>query len=323
MSDATKPDSSSSDLATALQLLDRLVSEQQAERRRARRSGLLRLAAALAFLVLLAWLLVPSSDEPSPVSEAHVGVIQLEGMILPGGDINADLTVESLRAAMKATGLQALVLKINSPGGSATQAALIFDEIRRLKAKRPEVKIYAVIEDLGASGGYYIAAAADEILAHPSSLVGSIGVRLDGFGFTELMKKLGIERRLLTAGENKAPLDPFMPVDQKQQAQMAALLAEIHEQFIADVKKGRGDRLKSDPTIFSGMVFSGQQALTLGLVDRLGSLPFLLEDELAIDSVVDYTSRQSLPEALAERFGLSVGTGLFQAMTSATALQRP
>lgn len=312
-------ESSASELVATLRLVESLVAEQQAERRRLRRFAFFRLVLVAMVVAWLAWALIPTDDTPSPVSEPHVGLIQLEGMILPGGDISADLALEALRTAMKATGLQALVLRINSPGGSATQAALIFGEIRRLKAKRPEVRVYAVIEDLGASGGYYIAAAADEILAHPSSLVGSIGVRLDGFGFTELMNKLGVERRLLTAGENKAPLDPFLPVDAKQKAQMTALLAEIHQQFIGDVKAGRGDRLKPNPEVFSGMIFSGQRAVALGLVDRLGTLPALLEDDLSAESVVDYTSRKSFPEALAERFGLSVGAGLFQALMSSNA----
>jgi protease-4 len=224
--------------------------------------------------------------------------------------------VSSLIAAFEDKGAQAIVLLIDSPGGSPVQAGIINDEITRLKALHNK-KVYAVVEETCASAAYYIAAAADDIYVDKASLVGSIGVLMDGFGFTGLMEKLGIERRLMTAGENKAMLDPFSPQDEEQRVYIQTMLGEIHNQFITVVKQGRGDRLKETPDTFTGLVWSGQQAVALGLADGLGSLDFVAREIVKAEAIVDYTQRENLGLRLAKRFGASVGEGVFLAAKAA------
>ena len=228
----------------------------------------------------------------------------------------AMILVAALRQAFEDSGSQAVVLLINSPGGSPVQAGIINDEITRLKALHDK-KVYAVVEETCASAAYYIAAAADEIYVDKASLVGSIGVLMDGFGFTGLMDKLGIERRLMTAGENKAMLDPFSPQDANQRAYIQSMLGEIHAQFIEVVKKGRGDRLKESEDTFSGLVWSGQQAVQLGLADGLGNLDYVAREVVKAEDIVDYTHRENVGLRLAKRFGASVGEGMFHAARAA------
>jgi protease IV len=224
--------------------------------------------------------------------------------------------VSAVRQAFEDSGAQAVVLLINSPGGSPVQAGIINDEIHRLKAVHDK-KVYAVVEETCASAAYYIAAAADSIYVDKASLVGSIGVLMDGFGFTGLMDKIGIERRLMTAGENKAMLDPFSPQDESQKAYIQSMLAEIHQQFIAVVRKGRGDRLGSNPDIFSGLVWSGQQAVALGLADGLGNLDYVAREVVQAEDIVDYTQREPVGLRLAKQFGMSIGHGIWRAASAA------
>jgi protease-4 len=224
--------------------------------------------------------------------------------------------VASLRSAFEDEGSRGVVLLINSPGGSPVQAGIINDEIVRLKAKHGK-PVYAVVEETCASAAYYIAAAADDIYVDKASLVGSIGVLMDGFGFTGLMEKLGIERRLMTAGDNKGLLDPFSPQDESQRQFMQNLLAEIHTQFIDVVKRGRGDRLKETPETFSGLVWNGQQAVALGLADGLGNLDYVAREIVKAEELVDYTRRENVGLRLAKRFGASVGEGMFLAARAA------
>jgi protease-4 len=235
-------------------------------------------------------------------------------------EASAENVMSSMRLALEDSGSQALVLLINSPGGSPVQAGLINDEIVRLRALHNK-PIYAVVEESCASAAYYIAAAADQIFVDKASIVGSIGVLMDGFGFTELMNKLGVERRLMTAGANKGFLDPFSPQTEPQRKHAQAMLDQIHKQFIEVVKKGRGDRLKETPEMFSGLFWSGQQAVDLGLADSLGSLDGVARDVVKAPDVIDYTQRENVAERLVKRFGAAVGEGSVRALRSSTGLR--
>ena len=243
----------------------------------------------------------------------HTALVELDGRI-GGGDVDADTVMSGLRSAFEDPGTKAVILRINSPGGSPVQSGYIYDEIRRLRDLHKDIPIYAVIEDVGASGGYYIAAAADEIYADKASLVGSIGVISSGFGFVEAMKKLGVTRRIYTSGEKKAFLDPFQSVDHKAAAQWQTALDTIHQQFIDAVKNGRGDRLVDRPDIFSGMVWSGEQAKELGLIDGLGSAGYVAREVVGKEDIVDYTLRPSLLEKFARDFGAGVSATLVEAI---------
>ncbi|MCU0761506.1 MAG: S49 family peptidase [Hydrogenophaga sp.] len=296
--------------------LEKLVFATLNEQRAARRWKLFFRLVWLALLGLLVWWVYSAQAAGSSVSAPHTAVIEIKGEIASDAEANAQSVITSLRSAFEDTGAQAIVLLINSPGGSPVQAGIINDEIARLRDihKKP---VYAVVEETCASAAYYIAAAADNIYVDKASLVGSIGVLMDGFGFTGLMEKLGIERRLMTAGENKAMLDPFSPQDEAQRAYVQSMLTQIHNQFIEVVKKGRGERLKVSDDTFSGLVWSGQQAVDLGLVDGLGSLDQVARDIVKAENIVDYTQRENVGLRLAKRFGASIGEGLFKAARSA------
>jgi len=249
------------------------------------------------------------------VSDEHTAIVELNGMISTDG-ISADEINQSLRNAFKAKSSVGVVLRINSPGGTPVQAAQINEEIWRLKERYPDKPFYAAITDICASGGYYIAVAADEIFAHPSSIVGSIGVLINGFGFTDSMEKLGIERRLMTAGENKAILDPFSPLNPADQRHAQAMLDDVHQHFIDAVRKGRGERLGSDPDMFSGLFWSGEKAKQLGLVDQFGSAEQIARDILGTEKLVDYTIKPSLLELFAGEIGASISNTLLQSTIS-------
>jgi protease-4 len=240
-------------------------------------------------------------------------MVEIKGEIASGGEASAELVVSAMQAAFEDEGARAVVLLINSPGGSPVQAGIINDEIKRLKAKHHK-PIYTVVEESCASAAYYIAVATDEIYVDKASIVGSIGVLMDGFGFTGLMDKLGVERRLMTAGENKGFLDPFSPQTAKQRAFAQTLLDEIHQQFIAVVKEGRGKRLKETPEMFSGLFWSGQQAIDLGLADKLGNLDYVAREVVKAPDVIDYTRRDNVAERLVKRFGAAIGEGAVKAV---------
>ena len=278
----------------------------------------------------LVWLLILGaaiwtgwSKAPSgtPSSSPHTAVVELKGEIGADGEVTAVATIESLRSAFDDAGAQAVVLILNSPGGSPVQAGLINDEIRRLKQlhKKP---VYAVVEETCASAAYYIAVAADEIFVDKASVVGSIGVLMDGFGFTGLMDKLGVERRLLTAGANKGFLDPFSPQSDLHRQHALTMLGEIHKQFIQVVKQGRGDRLKETPDMFSGLFWSGAQAIEMGLADHLGSVDHVARDVVKAEEIVDYTQKENVAEKLAKRFGAAVGKASVQALMQASHVLR-
>ena len=275
----------------------------------------------LTFLIALVWLALHRGSAPSSVTTPHTAVVEIRGEIAEGADASAEFVNSALRAAFEDEGARAVVLLINSPGGSPVQAGMMNDEILRLKAKHKK-PVYAVVEETCASAAYYIAVAADQIYVDKASIVGSIGVLMDGFGFTGLMDKLGVERRLLTAGENKGFLDPFSNQSERQRAYAQTMLNQIHQQFITVVKNGRGDRLKETPEMFSGLFWSGQQAISLGLADQLGSLEFVAREVVKTEDIIDYTRRENVAERLAKRFGAALGEGAMKAaLRSAPAIR--
>ena len=260
----------------------------------------------LGFLVVVAWMGFSQNGPTRDVSQPHTAVVEIKGEIASGAEASADAIGASLRAAFEDQGALAVVLLINSPGGSPVQAGIINDEIRRLKAKHQK-PVYAVVEESCASAAYYIAVAADKIFVDKASMVGSIGVLMDGFGFTGLMDKLGVERRLMTAGENKGFLDPFSPQTDKQRLFAQSMLDQIHQQFIAVVRAGRGARLKETPETFSGLFWSGEQAVALGLADQLSNLDYVAREIVKAEEIVDYTRHENVAERLVKRFGASIG----------------
>ena len=301
--------------------MERLVFATLKEQRSARRWRNFMRLAWLLFLVFLIWtLLYRGGPSKADKTLPHTAVIEIEGEIASGAEASAEFVVAALRAAFEDPGAQGIVLLINSPGGSPVQAGIINDEMRRLKAihKKP---VYAVVEESCASAAYYIAAATDRIFVDKASIVGSIGVLMDGFGFTGLMEKLGVERRLMTAGENKGFLDPFSPQTDRHRVHAQAMLDQIHKQFIEVVKTGRGKRLKDVPELFTGLFWTGQQAVDLGLADQFGNLDFVARDVIKAEELVDYTRRENVAERLAKQFGASVGEGAVRAIRTAPALR--
>jgi protease-4 len=301
--------------------LEKLVFANLREQQRARRwKNGFRLA-WLVLVVLVMWGLFHRGQPAGDMNHEHTAVVEVKGEISDGADANAERIVSALKAAFEDKGAKGVVLLINSPGGSPVQAGIINDEIHRLKTlyKKP---VIAVVEESCASAAYYIAVAADQIYVDKASIVGSIGVLMDGFGFTGLMDKLGVERRLMTAGSNKGFLDPFSPQSPEHKAYAQAMLNQIHQQFIATVKTGRGNRLKETPEMFSGLFWSGQQAIELGLADKLGNLDFVAREVIKAEDVIDYTRRDNVAEKLAKRFGAAVGEGAVKAMRSANAQWR-
>ena len=296
----------------AWELLESITHGALKEQRRARRWGIFFKLLTFGWLFSMAAMMFNSmqvSDAALGVSDSHTALVEIDGQI-GGKDVKADVVVAGLRAAFEDEGTKAVILRINSPGGSPVQSGYIYDEIRRLRGLNPEIPLYAVIVDMGASGGYYIAAAADKIYADKASLVGSIGVISSGFGFVDAMEKLGVSRRTYTSGENKAFLDPFQDVNADAAKQWQTSLDTIHEQFIHAVKTGRGERLADNPDIFSGMVWSGEQAQALGLIDGLGSSGYVAREVVGEESILDFTARTSPLERFAKSFGLGVGASV-------------
>ena len=264
--------------------------------------------------MIVAWSLFAARTTTAP-SGRHTALVEVRGEIAADTEASAELLVGALRSAFEDAGSQAVVLRINSPGGSPVQAGIINDEIRRLKALHGK-KVYAVVEEVCASGAYYIAVAADEIYADKASIVGSIGVLMEGFGFTGLMDKLGVDRRLITAGRNKAMNDPFQPLDEKHRAYLQAMIDQIHQQFIRVVKEGRGARLKESEEVFSGLFWNGEDAVRIGLADKIGNLDYVAREVVKAEEVIDYTPRENVAERLAKRFGAAVGMGAVKALQS-------
>jgi protease-4 len=292
------------------ELVERLATAALKEQRRARMWGVFFKLLLFAYIAMFALLAIDWKAGLEGKGGKHTALVELSGIIAPGADASADKVTAALQSAFKDKNTQGVVVRINSPGGSPVQAQTIYDEMRRLRKKYPNVPLYAVVEDVCASGGYYVAAAADRIYVSKSSIVGSIGVRMDGFGFTGLMEKLGVERRLLVSGDNKGMLDPFLPLDPKHQQYAQALMDEIHQQFIAVVREGRGKRLKEGPDTFSGLIWSGQKSIELGLADAIGSLDHVAREVIKAESIVDFTEKENLAEKFARRLGAGAAEAL-------------
>jgi protease-4 len=296
--------------------LERLAGELLRERRIERRWSVALRLAWLGLVVAVLAVLWGSRAHVATTSAPHTALVEVRGTIDAETEASAEVLLGALKMAFQDPGAQAVVLRINSPGGSPVQAGILNDEIRRLKALHGK-KVYAVVEDICASGAYYVAAAADEIFVDKASLVGSVGVLMDGFGFVGAMEKLGIERRLLTAGVNKGMLDPFSPQNPQHDAFAREMLAQIHQQFIKVVREGRGKRLKETPELFSGLVWNGEDAVRLGLADRFGNLDFVAREVVKAEEIVDYTPRENVAERLAKRFGAGMAAGVVRAAREA------
>jgi len=292
--------------------LEKLAFASLEEQKSSRRWKTFVRLAWLGFFIALVWLAMHRGSAPNSVTSPHTAVVEIRGEISEGSNASAEFVNSALRAAFEDEGARAVVLLINSPGGSPVQAGMMNDEILRLKAKHKK-PVYAVVEETCASAAYYIAVAADQIYVDKASIVGSIGVLMDGFGFTGLMDKLGVERRLLTAGDNKGFLDPFSSQSERQRTYAQTMLNQIHQQFITVVKNGRGDRLKETPEMFSGLFWSGQQAVSLGLADQFGSLEFVAREVVKAEDIIDYTRRENVAERLVKRFGAALGEGAMKA----------
>ena len=280
------------------------------EQRRARKWGIF--FKLLLFIYLFALLIIGmgwiGKRDGSPGK--HTALVEVRGVIAPDSAASADAVMTGLQDAFKDKRTQGVVLRINSPGGSPVQAGHINDEIRRLREKYPNIPVYAVVEDICVSGGYYVAVAADKIYINQSSIVGSIGVRMDGFGFTGTMEKLGVERRLLSAGENKGFLDPFLPLQDTHKEHAEKMLNDIHQQFIKVVRQGRGKRLKETPEMFSGLLWVGAKSIELGLADAIGSIDYVARDVIQAEDIVDFTPRENIAERVAKRFGAAMAETL-------------
>ena len=286
-------------------VLEQLALAAVREQRRARRWNVVFRFALLAYLVALPMLYFPRDWLAFESDGRHTALVQVNGVIAAGEDASADRIVSGLEAAYSDPDTAGIILRVNSPGGSPVQAGYVSDEIRRLRAAHPRIPVFAVIADVAASGGYYVAVSADRIYADKASLVGSIGVLMNGFGFVDGMEKLGVERRLITAGDDKGFLDPFSPLKAAHVKHARELLEELHAQFVDVVRTGRGKRLSDDPSLFSGLVWSGQRSVSLGLVDGLGSASYVARDLIGVPTIRDFTPGKSLLESLGARLGIS------------------
>ena len=300
--------------------LEKLAFAALKEQRSARRWKIFFRLAWMLLIITVAYFALRQASPSATKSTPHTAVVDIKGEIAAGAEASAEFVVAAMRSALEDEGSQALVLLINSPGGSPVQAGIINDEIVRLKAKHNK-PIYAVVEETCASAAYYIAAAADDIFVDKASIVGSIGVLMDGFGFTGTMEKLGVERRLLTAGENKGFLDPFSPQTEKQREYAQAMLDQIHQQFIEVVKTGRGERLQPTPETFSGLFWTGQQAVEMGLADKLGNLDYVAREVVKAEDIIDYTRRDNVAERLAKKFGAAFADTAVRSVRMAPALR--
>jgi protease-4 len=289
--------------------IEKLAFAALKEQRSSRRWGIFFKLLTFAYVTLIVVLALDWKTKGESAGK-HTALVEVNGIIAPGTDASAEKIVAALQAAFKDKNTQGVVVRINSPGGSPVQAQNIYDEMKRLRTKHAEIPLYAVVEDLCASGGYFVAAGADRIYVNRSSIVGSIGVRMDSFGVTGLMEKLGVERRLLTAGENKGFLDPFLPVDETQKQHAQQMLDDIHRQFISVVREGRGKRLKETPGMFSGLIWTGQKSVDMGLADAFGSLDFVAREVIKAEDIVDYTQKENIAEKVARRFGMGMASAL-------------
>jgi protease-4 len=303
-------------------VIEKLASSALREQRISRRWGIFFKLLTFAYISMFLLLFLNFRGDDGASSGKHTALVELTGVIDSRGEASADRVTSSLQSAFKDKNTQGIILRINSPGGSPVQSGIIYDEIRRLRGLYPNIPMYAVVEDICASGGYYIASAADKIYVDKASIVGSIGVVMDGWGFTGAMEKLGVERRVLTAGENKAFLDPFSPLDEKHKDHALAMLKDIHGQFIDVVRKGRGKRLKESPELFSGLLWTGAKSIELGLSDGFGSVDFVAREVIKAEDIMDYTVKENIAERFAKRFGATMADTLGKVLSQPEARLR-
>src|SRR5512134_1485116 len=292
------------------QTIEKIALAAITEQRRARKWGIFFKSLLFIYLFALLFIGLGWFAKRDITPGKHTALVDLNGIISANTPASADNVMAGLQDAFKDKRTQGVILRINSPGGSPVQAGYIFDEMKRLRTKYPNIPLYAVVEDICASGGYYVAAAADRIYIDKASIVGSIGVLMDGFGFTGTMEKLGIERRLLAAGDNKGFLDPFSPLVESQKQHAQQMLGEIHQQFIGVVRAGRGDRLKETPDMFSGLLWVGEKTIEMGLADELGSIEYVAREVIKAEDIVDFTPRENVAERLAKKIGAGMAEGL-------------
>jgi protease-4 len=328
MENATPPIESAADKSAASDkaappawertFLETIALETLAEQKRARRWKVALSLLWLGFFVSVLLIIFGATASKRDVSsmEKHTALVELKGVISADSKASADKIITALQAAFKDKNTQGVVLRIDSPGGSPVQSGYINDEIKRLRSEHKDIPLYVVVQDICASGGYYVAVAADKIFVDKASIVGSVGVLMDGFGFTGVMDKVGVERRLVTAGSNKGFLDPFSPVNPEQQKYAQQMVNEIHEQFIKVVRDGRGKRLKETPEMFSGLVWSGEKSIQLGLADGLGGLEYVAREVIKAEPIIDYTPEDSLSEQFARRFGASASESFWKSMST-------
>ena len=312
----SEPTPQNSDKDWPQDVINRLAFAALDEQRRGRRWGIFFKLLMFAYLLLLfiSFSMTAGVDKTKLTAGKHTALIEIKGVIADDADASADNIIAGLRKAFKNKNTAGIILRINSPGGSPVQAGYVNDEIKRLRDKYPQKKVYAVVTDICASGGYYIAVAADEIFADKASMVGSIGVLMNGFGFVDAMKKLGVERRLYTAGKSKGFLDPFTPQKKSDIAHVNKMLGTIHQQFIDIVKQGRGQRLKEDPRLFTGLIWTGEESMALGLIDGLGSSSYVARDVIEAENIVNYTPQETVFKRFADRIGASFASTMASIM---------
>ncbi len=286
-------------------VITKLAQASLKEQKRARRWSIFFKFLVFAYITFILFMFAEPDISKAKIAKNHSALVELQGLIADGESASADNIVNALRSAFEDEKTEGVILRINSPGGTPVQAGYIYDEIVRLRKIYPDTPLYAVVSDMAASGGYYVASAADEIYVSNSSIVGSIGVRMDSFGVVDAMEKLGIESRTISAGEHKTLLDPFAPVDEKARIHLQAMVDEIHHQFIDAVKKGRGDRLKEFDDLFTGLIWTGEKALEFGLVDNVGSASYVAREVIGAEEIVEFTVEEDVLERLVDRFGAS------------------
>ncbi|MGB5678918.1 MAG: signal peptide peptidase SppA [Gammaproteobacteria bacterium] len=286
-------------------VITKLAQASLKEQKRARRWSIFFKFLVFAYITFVLFMFTEPDISKAKLAQKHSALVELQGIIAEDETASADNIVSALRSAFEDEQTEGVILRINSPGGTPVQAGYIYDEIVRLREKYPDTLLYAVVSDMAASGGYYVASAADEIYASESSIVGSIGVRMDSFGVVDAMEKLGVESRTLTAGENKALLDPFSPVNEKAKVHLQAMIDEIHQLFIHAVKKGRGDRLKEFDDLFTGLIWTGKEALEFGLIDNIGSASYVAREVIGAEDIVEYSVEVNVLERPVDRLGAS------------------
>jgi protease-4 len=322
--ESTESTQPNSDAHWEREALEKVLLASVEEQRRSRRWGIFFKSLLALYLGGALWMAYKpwSGSTSGKEGDGHTAVIDVAGVIAPGQPASADNIIQGLRDALEDKHTRGIILRVNSPGGSPVQSAYVYDEIRRLKKLKPDLAIHAVVADMCASGGYYIASAADKIYVNSASVVGSIGVIMGSFGFVDTMKKFGVERRIMTAGEHKALMDPFAPVDPVAKQHMQGVLGQVHQQFIDAVKQGRGARLKETPDMFSGLIWTGAEGIKLGLADELGDVRHVAEDVIGAKKLVDFNPEENFLDRVSRRFGASVGHVLLESANGLSAMPR-